>query len=452
MKAELGAGCEHAIRLVGTFGDEIVNEDSAVSFVALEDERFEVGEFTSGVYASEQALNAGFFVAGSSVDLAGEEKAVDGFDFEAMIELAGIDCVVFNRVTRANHFGIFEAFDGSEHCRLDVNWHACRHAVDVDLVCVETFGFEEDLVAILVGKLDYFVFYGRTVAGADAFDLAAVKRTAGDGFLKNCLRAFIGVGEEALDLGAGDAVSEEGEGSGDGVAVLNFEFGKVDGAGVEAGRGACLEAGPLEVEGAERVAEEVGGGFAVAAAGVAGFANVGDALQEGAGGDDDGTGENLATVGQFDTLDLSPFVLLCNEELGDFGLEDAEVGFLLEDLLHADAVELFVALSAGAPDGGAAGGIEETELDADVISDFAHQSAEGIDLADEVAFGDAANGRVAGHLRNEVGIHGDDAGLKAHSGTGARGFATGVTGADDEHVVSSLFQRKLHGEGAYRLF
>jgi hypothetical protein len=46
-----------------------------------------------------------------------------------------------------------------------------------------------------------------------------------------------------------------------------------------------------------------------------------------------------------------------------------------EDLAHLDAVKLLVALGARAPDGGAARGVEEAELDADGIGDFAHDAA-----------------------------------------------------------------------------
>ena len=53
-----------------------------------------------------------------------------------------------------------------------------RHAVDVDLVRVQAFGLEEELVRALVGELDDLVFDRRAVARADGLDLAAVHRRA----------------------------------------------------------------------------------------------------------------------------------------------------------------------------------------------------------------------------------------------------------------------------------
>ena len=134
-----------------------------------------------------------------------------------------------------------------------------------------------------------------------------------------------------------------------------------------------------------------------------------------------------------------------DDEVDDFGLLDEEVGDGFELFAHADAVEGLVALGAGAPDGGAAGGVEQAELDAAGVGDFAHDAAEGVDLADEVALGDAADGGVAGHLRDEVEVQGEEGGAQAHARGGGRGFAAGVAGADDEDV--ELFGKARYVEG-----
>lgn len=111
-----------------------------------------------------------------------------------------------------------------------------------------------------------------------------------------------------------------------------------------------------------------------------------------------------------------------------------------EDFAHFCAVLLLVALGAGGPDGGASGGVEESELDADGVGDLAHNAAEGVDFADEMALGDASDGGVAGHLGDEVEVEGEQCGAQAHARGGHGGFAAGVSGADDDHVV-------LFGEG-----
>ena len=122
--------------------------------------------------------------------------------------------------------------------------------------------------------------------------------------------------------------------------------------------------------------------------------------------------------------------IFVDQEVDDFGLLDEEVGDGLELFAHLYAVEGFVALGAGAPDGGAAGGVEEAELDAAGVGDFAHDAAEGVDFADEMALGDAADGGVAGHLRDEVEVQREEGRAQAHACGRGCGFATGVAGAD----------------------
>ncbi len=120
-----------------------------------------------------------------------------------------------------------------------------------------------------------------------------------------------------------------------------------------------------------------------------------------------------------------------------------EAGLGFEDFAHFYAVELLVALSAGAPDGRTTRGVEQSELNADGVGNFAHDAAERVDFADEMALGDAADGGVAAHLGDEVHVHGDERGLEAHARGSHGGFAASVAGADDNDIV--LF-RKRHWE------
>ena len=89
----------------------------------------------------------------------------------------------------------------------------------------------------------------------------------------------------------------------------------------------------------------------------------------------------------------------------------------------------------GTPDSGAARGVEQAELDADGVGDFAHDAAERVDFADEVALGHAADGRIAAHLGDEVEVHGDERGLEAHARGGHGRFAAGVPGAHHDDIV-----------------
>src|SRR5580658_2581267 len=118
------------------------------------------------------------------------------------------------------------------------------------------------------------------------------------------------------------------------------------------------------------------------------------------------------------------------DQIYGFGLLDVEVGLVFEDFAHFYAIKLLVALGAGAPDGGTAGGVEQAKLDADRVCDLAHNAAESVDFADQMALGDAADGGVAGHLGDQVEVHGDDRRLEAHARGGHGRFAAGVACAD----------------------
>ncbi len=309
----------------------------------------------------------------------------------------------------------------------------------------EAFGFEEELVLRLVGEANDLVLDGGAVARADGLDLAGVHGRAVD-VAADDVEGFGGCGGDvAGDLAKRDVLGAEGERGWVGVAGLLFEAGPIDGAAVEARRCSGLEAAAAEAEALEGFAEERAGGLAGAAGGVLLLAAVDEAVEEGSGGDDGGGGEDVAAVAELEASDAAGCGIVrvrrvVEEDVGDFGLLDEEVGLLLEELAHADAVEGLVALGAGAPDGGAAGGVEEPELDAGGIGDFADDAAEGVDLADEVAFGDAADGGVAAHLGDQVEVEGEQGGAQTHAGGGHGGLAAGVSGADDHYI-------ELFGEG-----
>ena len=80
------------------------------------------------------------------------------------------------------------------------------------------------------------------------------------------------------------------------------------------------------------------------------------------------------------------------------------------------------------------GAVEHAELNAAGVDAPAHLAAQGVDLADDLPLGDAADGRVAAHLRHGVGVHGQQGGAQAQPRRGQGGLNAGVAGADDNHV------------------
>jgi hypothetical protein len=126
--------------------------------------------------------------------------------------------------------------------------------------------------------------------------------------------------------------------------------------------------------------------------------------------------------------------LTFDHQIHHLSLLDEEVGDAFELLAHLHAVESLVALGAGAPDGGSAGGVEQAELDAAGIGDLAHDAAEGVDLADQMSLGDAADGGIAGHLRDQVEVQGEERRAQAHPRGSGSGFAASMAGTDYQYV------------------
>ncbi len=81
-------------------------------------------------------------------------------------------------------------------------------------------------------------------------------------------------------------------------------------------------------------------------------------------------------------------------------------------MLHGELVKFLVGLGAGRVHGRALGAIEHAKLDSRCIDDFAHLAAEGVNFPNDLSLGDAADGRVAAHLRHRVGIHGKQGGTQ----------------------------------------
>jgi hypothetical protein len=234
----------------------------------------------------------------------------------------------------------------------------------------------------------------------------------------------------ALDLRPVDLLGEERERRRLGIAGLRLELAPVDGAAIEARRRSSLETGPVEAERAQLIAQQLRGRFPISAARVLHLTDMGQAVQKSSGGDNHGAGLDGAAVTQLNARDAA----LLNGKCRHFGLLDPQVGLLLENFAHADSVHLLIHLRARRPNGGAAAGVEKAELDADGVGELAHDATESVDLAHQVAFGDASDGGVARHLRHQVEVHGDQSGAETHAGASARGFAPGVTGADDHDV------------------
>jgi hypothetical protein len=140
---------------------------------------------------------------------------------------------------------------------------------------------------------------------------------------------------------------------------------------------------------------------------------------------------NAAAVNEVDAAHTA----VINDQRRDFRLLNVEVRLAFKNLLHPYAILLLVALRARRPHGRPARRVQQAELNSYRVGDLAHYAAQRVDLAYEVTLRDAADGGIARHLRNQVGIHGDHRGAQAETRAGSRGLAPGVAPAYYHNVV-----------------
>ena len=156
-----------------------------------------------------------------------------------------------------------------------------------------------------------------------------------------------------------------------------------------------------------------------------------EAAHEGASRHHDGSAVHLHPHIGLNATDA----VVIREDSGDIGLHQVKVRRSLEFDLCAELVGLLVALRPRRAHTGAFLGIQEAKLNRGRIRIQAHDTAQRIDLPDNLTFCLTADCGIAGHLADSV------EGLRQNQCLGAKSrrrrscFNAAVSGTDDEHVV-----------------
>ena len=101
---------------------------------------------------------------------------------------------------------------------------------------------------------------------------------------------------------------------------------------------------------------------------------------------------------------------------------------------HPFRVTRLIRLRPRRPDSRAATTIEKLELYACSVDCFRHQSAQRIDLSNQMSLRRAADGRVAGHVRDGFSRERTQTDTSPQPRGGPRCFDTGMAGADHYHI------------------
>jgi hypothetical protein len=100
-------------------------------------------------------------------------------------------------------------------------------------------------------------------------------------------------------------------------------------------------------------------------------------------------------------------------------------------------IEGFVGLSARRPDRGTATAIEQLELYSRSVDCAPHQSAQRIDLANQVALRGPANSRITRHVRNRFSRERAQTHAATELGGGPRRLHSGMAGPDHYDIEFS---------------
>jgi len=119
----------------------------------------------------------------------------------------------------------------------------------------------------------------------------------------------------------------------------------------------------------------------------------------------------------------------------DLPLEQRQILERLQQAAHLAAVAGLVRLAARRLNGRAAAAVQQAELYPRAVGDFPHDSAQGVYFPYQVALGDSADGRIAGHLGCARRIQGYEQRPHAHARASRRRLAAGVARAHHDDIV-----------------
>ena len=125
-----------------------------------------------------------------------------------------------------------------------------------------------------------------------------------------------------------------------------------------------------------------------------------------------------------------PPATLFSQQIFDDFLPQREVRLLFDEPLDFDLIRFLVGLGPRAVHRRAFAAIEHAELNAGGVDRPAHRAAEGVDLADDLPLGDAADRRVAAHLADGVAIGRQQRGARPQPRGRQRRLGAGMAGAD----------------------
>ena len=428
-----GAGSHHAVRLIGAFGYQIVNQRTDIPVGPAENHRLPTQQFQRRIHTGHKALHGGLFISGRAVKLTGAVQTGDFFRFQGGIQLRGVHAVVLNGIGAAGHFRVGQTGNGVHHFHLHVFRQRGRKSLNIQLPGIQTHGLHKQLMPGLIREGHDFRLDGGAVPGADALNDPGINGAAVQIFPNDFVGALIGVGQPANCLIIGHLLAFKGKGLDVLIARLNFHFVKIHRPGIDPRGRTGFEPAHTQPHGRAALGQRTGGSQTVRAGIPEHVAHNGPAVEIGARGDDGGP----AVIHRAGMGDNAGDGAVFREDFHHFRLLDPEILLILQGPLHHFLIFPPVCLRPERIHRGTLAPIQHTVLNAGFIGGFGHFSAQSVQLPDQMALARAADGGVAGHIAHSVHIDGKTNGVQTQSGGGQSGLNAGMTGADDGHIADT---------------
>ena len=439
LKAVLGSAGKHPVGFGDAARNEIVDQHAKIGFIALRIPGGLVSREERRIQSGEKPLDCGLLVPRGAVDLAGEEQAAKRLRLERGVEVAWIEIVVLDGVSRPHDVSVLQPADRVHQVELNVERQTRGDAVRVELVRRQALRLDENLVARLAGEAVHLVLDGGAVARTDALDHAGKHGRAIEGPPDDFVCALIGVRDPARQLtGMHAALADEGKHGFGRITGLYFHDRKVNRAPVKPRWRAGFQAPDRQLELAQPGRERRRRRLAGAAGGVVRQSDMNQAGEKGACGEHHRARAELHAELRGDAYHALAF----NEHIIHRLLEDHQVRLVFEPPTYRLPIEHPVGLRAGCAHGRTFGCIQRAELDASLIGSQCHGATERVDLLDEVSLADATDRGVAGHLPERLDAMGEKQRAASHARRSKRCLSAGVTAADHDDVE---LRRKFHG-------
>ena len=385
----------------------------------------------SGIDASQRSLTSCLLISCRTVHLSGKEQTFHHFRLQRMFQLGGVEEVVFDGIARAVDLDISQSGNLPQGVQLNIHREGRGEAVQVHLVCVFALWLQEEQVMVTFREGDKLCLDGGTIAGSDRLNLPVVKWRVSQSAAQGLMYLIVGIADPAGALLQCAVTAHEAELVEVVFTQLDFHVFEMNRALVDADRCSCLHPVVSDAMTGNAFCEVLHGRFCNASALNHLTADVHQAVQEGSGCDDHALGIQRHAPDGSDPDSLSVF----HDQFLCLVLPHIEVVGMVERPPPFPDELAPVALCAWTPHGWSLGAVEHAELDGGGICHLSHLTAQRVNLADYLSFGNATDGRVARHLGNLVHVHCHQTRLCSHVCRSCCSFTSSVPAADDYYIV-----------------